>query len=282
MSEAGDAPSLSLPGRQNELIAAVAAANPHTVVVLITGNPVAMPWIEGVAGVLQAWYPGIGGGQAIANLLFGTVAPSGKLPITFARGEADLPHARVFGSRPRAAGDEGYWAEDKQQHAIFPADYGEGRAPGLQVVRLRGQGAAVPLGFGLTYTTFEYGDLHVDAESRTATFTLSNSGSRSGTEIAQLYVSLPSSSGEHFRRLAGWQRVPLDPGQRRTVTIAMEPLTLATFDEKKDAWTWPRGRYTVFVGGSSRSLPLKAEASLGAPQPSSRKGSRASSMVKGH
>ena len=103
MSESGDAPSLSLPGRQDELIAAVAAANPRTIVVLITGNPVTMPWIDHVAGVMEAWYPGIGGGQAIANLIFGSVVPSGKLPITFAKSESDLPHERIFGMTQSSA-----------------------------------------------------------------------------------------------------------------------------------------------------------------------------------
>jgi beta-glucosidase len=262
MSEAGDAPTLSLPGKQNELIAAVAAANPHTIVVLITGNPVTMPWIDEVAGVMQAWYPGIGGAQAIANLLFGTVVPSGKLPITFVRSEADLPHPKIFGATPRPAGDAGYWAEDQQRHDTFPADYSEGARFGYKWFDSEGKQPLFPFGFGLSYTTFEYRDLHVDAQSRTATFTVANTGTRSGTEIAQLYVALPSKGGEHYRRLAGWQRVALDAGQHKEVTVAMEPLTLAVFDEHKDAWTWPKGRYTVFVGGSSRSLPLHAEAAL--------------------
>ncbi|MEP6547296.1 MAG: glycoside hydrolase family 3 C-terminal domain-containing protein [Gammaproteobacteria bacterium] len=262
MSEAGDAPTLSLPGKQNELIAAVAAANPHTVVVLITGNPVTMPWIDQVAGVMQAWYPGIGGGQAIANLLFGTVAPSGKLPITFARSEADLPHPRLFGATPRPAGDDGYWAEDKQKHDTFPADYSEGARFGYKWFDSEGKQPLFPFGFGLSYTRFEYSDLHVDAKSRTATFTLTNTGKRAGTEIAQLYVALPAASGERFHRLAGWQRVALGAGQHKEVTVTMEPLTLALFDERKDAWTWLKGRYIVFAGGSSRSLPLHAESAL--------------------
>ncbi|MEP6885937.1 MAG: glycoside hydrolase family 3 C-terminal domain-containing protein [Gammaproteobacteria bacterium] len=262
MSEAGDAPSLSLPGQQNDLIAAVAAVNPRTIVMLITGNPVTMPWIDQVAGVLQAWYPGIGGGQAIANLLFGSVVPSGKLPITFARSEADLPHRQIFGATPRPAGDEGYWIEDKQKHDTFPADYSEGARFGYKWFDSEGKQPLFPFGFGLSYTTFEYQDLKVDAKSRAVTFTLTNTGKRAGIEIAELYVALPATSGEHFHRLAGWQRVALEAGQHMQVTVAMEPLTLAVFDERKDAWSWPKGRYTVFVGGSSRSLPLHAEAAL--------------------
>ncbi len=264
MSEAGDAPTLSLPGRQNELIAAVAAANSRTVVVLITGNPVTMPWIDQVAGVMEAWYPGVGGGQAIANLLFGTIVPSGKLPITFAKSEADLPHRQIFGAAPRAAKDDsgGNWLEDNQKRQRFPADYNEGARFGYKWFDSEEKQPLFPFGYGLSYTTFTYSDMHVDPKARTATFTIANSGPRSATEIAQLYVALPSRSGERFRRLAGWQRVVLDAGEHKTVAVTMEPLALAVFDEKKDAWEWLHGRYKVFVGGSSRSLPLQAEVTL--------------------
>jgi beta-glucosidase len=263
MSEDGDAPSLSLPGRQNELIAAVAAANPRTIVVLITGNPVTMPWIGQVAGVMEAWYPGIGGGQAIANLLFGTVVPSAKLPISFARSEADLPHREVFGGTPRTPTEEAEgWVQDTQKRQTFSADYTEGARIGYKWFDSEGKEPLFPFGYGLSYTTFSYSDLRVDPKAKIATFTIANTGKRSATEIAQLYVALPSKSGERFRRLAGWQRVALDAGQQKMVTITMEPLALAVFDEHKDAWDWLQGRYTVFVGGSSRSLPLQAEATL--------------------
>src|SRR5229473_1610436 len=127
MSEGGDSPTLSLPGRQNELISAVAAANPHTLVVLITGNPVTMPWIDHVAGVMEAWYPGIGGGQAIANLIFGSVVPSGKLPITFAKSDSDLPHERIFGlTHDSANRDSLGWVAGDPKRESFVADYNEG------------------------------------------------------------------------------------------------------------------------------------------------------------
>ena len=102
----------------------------------------------------------------------------------------------------------------------------------------------------------------MDPATKTATFTLENTGARSGTEIAQVYVELPKAGGEHFRRLAGWQRVDLPAGQQKLVTVALEPLAMAAFDERRDAWTWLAGKYTVFVGGSSRDLPLHAEAAL--------------------
>jgi beta-glucosidase len=262
MSEAGDAPTLSLPRKQDDLIAAVAAANPRTVVVLVNGNPVTMPWIDRVAGVMEAWYPGIGGGQTIANLLFGAVVPSAKLPITFTKSAADLPHREVFGAVARPAGDAGDWAEDQEKRPTLTADYSEGARFGYKWFDSEGRVPLFPFGFGLSYTTFAYGDLRVDPKARSATFTVMNIGKRSATETAQVYVGLPAQSGERFRRLGGWQRVVLDAGQKKTVTVSMEPLALAVFDEKKDAWTWPKGKYQVFVGGSSRSLPLHAEAAL--------------------
>jgi beta-glucosidase len=264
MSEGGDAPSLSLPHKQNELIAAVAAANPHIVVVLINGNPVNMPWLGQVAGVMEAWYPGIGGGEAIANLLFGRVVPSGKLPITFAKSEADLPHREIFGAPPRHSPDEfeGSWVEEKGQRETFPADYTEGARFGYKWFDSEGKEPLFAFGFGLSYTTFGYSDLKIDARAKTATFTLTNTGARRGTEIAQLYAALPTKSGEHFRRLAGFQRVTLDPGEKKSVTIRMEPLTLAVFDEQRNGWNWLSGRYTISVGGSSRSLPLNSESKL--------------------
>ncbi|MGC1521803.1 MAG: glycoside hydrolase family 2 TIM barrel-domain containing protein, partial [Steroidobacteraceae bacterium] len=122
-----------------------------------------------------------------------------------------------------------------------------------------------PFGYGLSYTRFKYADLQVDPATKTATFTVENIGARSGTEIAQVYVALPKASGEHFRRLAGWQRVAVPAGQQKVVSVALEPLALATFNVQKDAWAWASGRYTVFVGGSSRDLPLVADAVLEPP-----------------
>jgi beta-glucosidase len=264
MSEGGDAPTLSLPDGQNELISAVAAANPRTIVVLITGNPVNMPWIDGVAGVMEAWYPGIAGGQAIANLLFGNVVPSGKLPISFAKSADDLPHQRIFGmaqgSVPGAS--SGHWVSDDQKRQSFVADYTEGVRFGYKWFDSEGKQPLFPFGYGLSYTQFKYGALHVDPTDKTVTFTIENTGALNATEIAEIYVQLPKSSGEHFRRLAAWQRVALNAGQQKIVAVPLEPLAMATFDEKKAAWTWASGKYTVFVGGSSRDLPLQAKITL--------------------
>ena len=263
MREDTDSMSLNLPHGQDKLIEAVAAANPRTVVVLITGSANAMPWSDRVAGIIEAWYPGIGGGQAIANVLFGSVNPSGKLPMTFTHSEADLPHAGVFGVKPEEgeAGLPAHWSKERRKTS-FPADYNEGVRFGYKWFDSEGKQPLFPFGYGLSYTTFRYSGLKVDAHAHTATFTLENTGSRAGTEVAEAYVQLPSSVGENFRRLAGWQRVELAPGEHKTVTVALEPLAFASFDEAADHWTWPAGEYTVSVGGSSRDLPLKQVADL--------------------
>jgi beta-glucosidase len=264
MSESGDAASLSLPGGQDELISAVAAANPHTIVVLITGNPVTMPWIDRVAGVMEAWYPGIAGGQAIANIIFGDVVPSGKLPITFTRSESDLPHERIFGTTPSSANGDSpkFWAADNETRQSLVADYTEGVRFGYKWFDSEGKQPLFPFGYGLSYTKFRYTNLHVEPTTKIATFTIENVGARNGAEIAQVYVGLPKANGERFRRLAGWQRVEVPAGQQKVVTVALEPLAMATFDMKKDAWVWASGRYTVSVGGSSRDLPLQTEVAL--------------------
>ena len=264
MSEGGDAPTLALPNNQDALIAAVAKANPHTVVVLVTGNPVSMPWINDVAGVMEAWYPGIAGGQAIADLLFGTVNPSAKLPITFARTEADLPHARIFGmtyDTPANGGLPEHWVAERKT-TTFPADLTEGVRFGYKWFESEHKQPLFPFGFGLSYTTYRYSTLHVDGPAKTATLTVENTGGRAGTEIAQVYVQLPGESGEKFRRLAGWQRVELAPGQSKTVTIAMEPLALASWNDSKESWEWMHGDYTVSAGSSSEDLPLTERISM--------------------
>src|SRR5260370_41577413 len=171
MSEGGDSRPLSLPGKQNELISAVAAVNPHTIVVLITGNPVTMPWIDRVAGVMEAWYPGIGGGQAIANLLFGNVVPSGKLPITFAKSADDLPHRCIFGINCAQAASSAppHWAPDDAKRQRVVANYDEGVRFGDKWFDSEGKQPRFPFGFGLSYTRFIYSVLHVDRAAKTVT-----------------------------------------------------------------------------------------------------------------
>jgi beta-glucosidase len=162
-----------------------------------------------------------------------------------------------------AGGDSHWvWTADNQQRQSLVANYQEGVRFGYKWFDSEGKQPLFPFGYGLSYTSFKYTDLHVDPVAKTATFTIENIGARSGTEIAQVYVGLPKSSGEHFRRLAAWQRVEVPAGQQRVVTLALEPLALANFNVKKDAWEWASGKYTVSVGGSSRDLPLVADVVL--------------------
>lgn len=257
MSEGSDHGTLALPNHQDDLIAAVAKANAHTVVVLETGNPVSMPWVGQVAAVVEAWYPGIGGGEAIAGLLTGAVNFSAKLPITFARTEADLPHPVVFGLEK--AGPNGlpeHWVGDRPKES-FKVAYTEGARFGYKWFDSEGKEPLFAFGHGLSYTSFAYAGLTVDAAARTVRFTVRNTGKRDGAEIAQVYAQLPAGAGEKFRRLVAWKRVPLAAGQSETVTLPMDPLYLSSFDTAKDDWTLLAGEYEVSVGGSSRVLPLR-------------------------
>ncbi len=262
-SEGADSPTLALPHHQDDLIAAVAKANPRTVVVLVTGNPVSMPWVGSTAAVMEAWYPGIAGGQAIANLLFGTVNPSGKLPITFPKSEDQLPHKEIFGlAMPK--GDGGlpeHWAEQNKK-VSFPADYTEGVRFGYKWFDSEHKEPLFAFGHGLSYTTYAYSNLKADAAAKTATMTVKNTGERAGTEIAELYAQLPKEAGENFRRLVAWQRVPLAAGEQKTVTLAIDPKYISVWDTGADAWKLLPGQYELSAGSSSRDLPLTVSAEM--------------------
>jgi beta-glucosidase len=260
-SEGRDAPSLELPDDQDALVAAVAAANPRTVVVLETGGPVAMPWIDRVGAALEAWYPGIRGGEAIAAILFGDVNPSGRLPMTFAKSDADLPQPKLPGSTltPRPAPlPPGAPAGARRRMQLPPFDitYPDGLKVGYKWFDAEHKTPLFPFGHGLSYTTFAYSDLTVTG--KTVTFTVRNTGVRAGAEVAQVYAALPASAGEPPRRLVGWARVELAPGESRTVSVEIEPRFLSVFDVRTHAWQLTPGSYTFFVGASSRALPLQA------------------------
>jgi beta-glucosidase len=260
MSEGSDAASLSLPDKQDDLVAAVAAANPNTIVVLENGSPVSMPWAPHVKGILESWYPGIGGGQAIANLLFGRVNPSGKLPVTFAASDADLPHPQVTGLTPRTGNngpDASTRTQPRQRPQPFPVDYNvEGMAVGYRWFQEKARQPQFAFGYGLSYTHFAYSNLKVDPGAKSITFTLRNIGARGGDEITQVYVTLPNSAGEPFRKLAGWKRVALAAGASQTVEIPLDPLYLSVYSPTDDKWTRPAGDFLIEVGGSSANLPL--------------------------
>src|SRR3954470_17390506 len=200
-------------GNQDDLIKAVAAANPNTVVVLTTGGPMLMPWLGQVKGVLQAWFPGQEEGNAIAALLFGDVNPSGKLPQTFPKSQADLP-TKTQSQYPGV----------NDKNGIPRAAYSEGLKVGYRWYDSQGIAPLFPFGFGLSYTTFSLGGLHVKAAGGTAanaTFTIRNTGSRAGAEVAQLYVGMPNETGEPPKQLKGYNKVALSPGQSKTVTLGL-------------------------------------------------------------
>jgi beta-glucosidase len=263
LTEGNDALSLTLPDNQDELVSAVVAANPRTIVVLETGGPVSMPWIDHVKGVLAAWYPGIRGAEAIANILFGDVNPSGKLTATFARSDADLPHSKIIGSdlkpEPPAAG-----SNRRPQLPPFDVIYTEGLKVGYKWFEAEGKTPLFPFGFGLSYTPFEYSGLKATAES--VTFTVKNTGKRAGAEIAQVYAALPPSTNEPPKRLVAWARVQLEPGESKSITLSLEPLFLSIFNEARDSWELVPGNYKLLVGGSSQNTPITAAVSIGAPR----------------
>ena len=258
-SEGVDLASLSLPDNQDALIEAVAAANPHTIVVLETGTAVTMPWIDKVSGVVEAWYAGSSGDKALANVLTGEVNATGKLAMTFPKADADLPRATI---PPLSREDEGAGsgAVDDRAHveSKYSVHYDEGVKVGYKWYEAEHKQPLFPFGFGLSYTTYAYSDLKADNAQRSVTFNVKNTGKRAGSEIAQVYAMLPDSAGEPFKRLAGFQRLDLAPGESKSVTVMLDPWTLSTFDEQSNAWSLSPGAYKLFVGPSSSETPLKA------------------------
>ena len=262
LAEDMDVPSLSLPHNQDALIEQVAAANPHTIVVLETGTAVTMPWIDKVAGVVEAWYAGSAGHRALANMLVGDVNPSGKLPLSFPISEADLPHPdapRIPSRSQVRAGEvanDGAPSANASAHAGYAVHYDEGPEVGYKWYEAQNKKPLFPFGFGLSYTTFAYSGLSVDSTAKTARFTVQNTGKRTGTEIAQVYGRLPKGSDEPYKRLAGWKRIVLAPGESQSITIVIDDRVLQTFDEEKNIWNLTKGEYQVMVGGSSDDTPL--------------------------
>jgi beta-glucosidase len=265
-SEGMDLKSLSLPDRQDALIEAVAAANPHTIVVLETGGAVLMPWIDKVAAVVEAWYPGIRGSEAIANLLFGDVNPSGKLPLTFPRSEADLPHpehlappkADAAHPVPKLPGAPGVIGMAMGIGPFFDVHYDEGLKVGYKWYDAEKKPVLFPFGFGLSYTTYAYSGLKVTpGDTTTVSFTVKNTGKRAGSEIAQVYASLPVAAEEPPNRLVGFARVDLAPGESKQVSVPVSRERLQIFDESSDSWKLVPGQYVIHAGASSRDLPLQ-------------------------
>ncbi len=204
-SEGMDLPSLSLPENQDELIAKVAAANPHTVVVVESGGPVTMPWAGKVSAILEAWFAGSSGSDAVANVLFGVVNPSAKLPVTFPRSEADLPHPTIVQPPPESIPNyrnHDVWKQIAAGLAPFQVTYSEGVKVGYKWYDAEKKPVLFPFGYGLSYTTYSYSNLRVTTgKTPRVTFTVANTGNRAGAEVAEVYASLPASASEPPKRL---------------------------------------------------------------------------------
>lgn len=252
-----DAENLLFPHGQDDLIAAVAAANPRTVAVLETGNPTAMPWLSRVGAVLQAWYPGQRGGQAIARLLTGDAAPSGRLPMTFPASVQQLPRPEIPGFDPAMRTPLGLGKPVEP----FNLDMNEGSDVGYRWFERTDAKPMFAFGYGLTYTTFDYRrpSFH-GGDGLTAEVTLINTGSRAGVEVAQLYAAPPGRT----HRLVGWARVELQPGESRRVTISADPRLLASWDTEAKGWRRAGGRFDAYIGRSAEQVEGRDQVRIGA------------------
>lgn len=257
MSEGVDVPDLSLPYGQDELIAAVVAANPHTIVVLENGGPLIMPWLDKTAAVVEAWFPGARGGQAIASVLFGDTNPSGHLPVTFPASIDQLPHPVLPGSDSVEQNFEGKGKPGQ----TLSVDYDvEGSDVGYRWFARTGAKPAFPFGFGLSYTSFAHDGLSVKGGNTvSASFTVKNTGARDGADVPQLY--LVNQAGKPLKRLAGFSKVALKAGESKTVTVTVDPRLLANFVGHE--WLIKGGSYGFALGASADDLGPVATVTLG-------------------
>jgi len=265
-SEEMDLDSLALPEHQDELIAKVAAANPHTVVVIESGGPVTMPWVDQVGAVLEAWYAGSRGAEAVANVIFGDVNPSAKLPLTFPKSEADLPHPTVV--QPPRESIPNYmqrevWKQIAAGLAPFQVTYNEGVKVGYKWYDAEKKPVLFPFGYGLSYTTYSYSNLKITpGKNPQVSFTVTNTGNRAGAEVAEVYASLPAAAAEPPKRLVGWSKVKLNAGESKKVTVEVDPKYLSIFNVEQNGWQLIPGEYVFLAGGSSQVLPLKESVNL--------------------
>ena len=254
-AESLDVPSLALPDNQDALIDAVAGANKRTVVVLETGGPVTMPWLDKAGAVLAAWYPGTAGGEAIARVLTGEVDAAGRLPATFPASEAQLPRPRIDGSI--------------DSKARVSTDYNiEGAAVGYKWFDRKGLKPLFAFGHGLSYTTFAFDGLTARPVAKgdvTVDFTVKNTGARAGHAVPQVYAGAAASAGwEAPRRLVGWDKVLLQPGETRKVSVTVPARMLAVYSTKAHAWKVASGQYTFTLATASDAPVARATARVGA------------------
>ena len=238
MTEGYDVLDLNLPGNQNALIEAVAAANPRTVVVLETGGPVLMPWLDKVPAVVEAWYSGNRGAEAIAHVLFGAANPSGRLPITFPQSEKQLAHPQMPGrGMPNTA---------------FDIDYFEGADVGYRWFELKKETPLFPFGYGLSYSRFHLsGATAAGGATITVSADVTNDGPLEGNETVQAYAAAAAPDSDEMPRLIGWSKIDLAPGETRHISITADPRRLAAFDITRHVWHIEAGDYTVRVADSA-------------------------------
>jgi beta-glucosidase len=240
--------SIELPSAQNQLIEAVAKANPKTVVVLKTGSAVLMPWLKEVPVVLEAWYPGEEDGNAVADVLFGKVSPSGKLPLIFPRSVQD-----TLAAHP-----------DQYPGNGVTLRYSEGLEVGYRAYQAQGVVALFPFGYGLSYTSFQFSDLKTNMRPgrghATVSFSITNTGARSGAEVAQLYLGFPQipEGNEPPLQLKGFSKVMLNPGESKTIHLQLGPQAFSFWSVTAHAWQITPGTFQVMIGDSSANTPLRA------------------------
>ena len=264
-TEADDVPNLNLPNQQDALIAAIAEAQPKTVAVMETGGPVLMPWIAKVPAVVQAWYPGQRGGEAIAAILTGAVDPSGRLPITFPADASQPPRPRPVGldrmTDLQAAAAANPAAASSYQLQSFPVDYVEGADVGYRWYEKKGLKPLFPFGHGLTYTRFAYRNPVVrGGRTLSVTFEVTNTGRRAGVDVPQMYVA--RDDGATPMRLGAFTRVALKPGETRRITLTAEPRIVADYDTGLPGWRIAAGRYRVALAQDAADRTMVSTATL--------------------
>ncbi|TKD52796.1 beta-glucosidase [Sphingomonas baiyangensis] len=264
-TEAEDVPDLRLPDHQDALIAAIAAAQPATVAVLETGGPVLMPWADKVPAIVQAWYPGQRGGEAIANILTGRVNPSGRLPITFPAHAGQPPRPYPVGLETARALENKAAADPanagKYRLESFPVDYQEGADVGYRWYERQDQTPRFAFGHGLSYTRFTYGTPTVTGgKGITIAFDVTNSGKRAGADVPQLYVSRDGADAP--MRLAAFTRITLAPGETRRVTLTAEPRVVADYDPRLPGWRIAPGRYRVALARDAADRSMVSTVTL--------------------